>query len=150
MLVKKKEDQESRYLEAIFKVDVDHLKTLGRSITLLLLTRQCDSCRSGLINEPGQGLNIDAKDHLKQIMTHCSKEPGFISYKMPIMEAVFRILLSHRYGPMSISKLLDPLQERWTDPTNPSIPSPEKVYRILKGDKYYGIVLLSPLVEPAR
>ena len=141
MLVKEKESQESRYLEMNVRVDVDHLIKIGKSVSLLLLHRRCASCWSGLINEPNQGLNIDAKNHLKQITGHCSKDPNFINHGMPIMEAVFRILLSRRYGPISVNKLLDTLQEKWTDPTNPSIPSPEKIYRMLKGDKYYGIVL---------
>lgn len=141
MLVKEKEGQESRYSATTVRVDVDNLKTLGRSISLLLLHRRCASCWSGLINEPNQGLDIDAKSHLKQITGHCSKDPGFISHGMPMMEAVFRILVSRKYGPISINKLLDDLQERWTDPTNPSIPSPEKIYRMLKGDRYYGIAL---------
>ena len=141
MLVKEKEDQESKYLEATVKVDVDRLKTVGRSVSLMLLHRRCASCWSGLINEPSQGLNIDAKSHLKEIMGHCSKDPAFISHGMPMMEAVFRILLDRKYGPVSLNKLLDALQERWTDPTNPSIPSAEKIYRMLKGDRYYGLVL---------
>jgi hypothetical protein len=141
LLVKEKESQESRYLEMSVRVDVDHLIRIGKSVSLLLLHRRCASCWSELINEPNQGLNIDAKNHLKQITGHCSKDPEFISHGMPIMEAVFRILLSRRYGPISVNKLLDALQEKWTDPTNPSIPSPDKIYRMLKGDKYYGIVL---------
>jgi hypothetical protein len=141
LLVKEKEDQGSRYMEATVKVDVDHLETLGRSISLLLLHRRCASCWRELINEPNQGLDIDAKSHLKQITGHCSKDPVFISHGMPMLEAVFRILLIRKYGPISINKLVDALQEMWTDPTNPSLPSPEKIYRMLKGDRYYGIVL---------
>ncbi len=141
MLVKEQEREKSTNLEMAVKIDTDHLINLGKSLSLLLLHRRCASCWSEIINDPNQGLNIDAKSHLKQITGHCSKKPEFISHGMPLMEAVFRILLSRRYGPIPINKLLEELQEKWTDPTNPSIPSSEKIYRMLKANEYYGIVL---------
>ena len=159
MVLDQEEEQDSRYLAATFKVDPGRLESLGRSMGLLLLHRRCPSlllhkrcpsCRATLINKPDQGLSINAKEHLKRIAEDCSKESNYITHGMPIMEAVFRILLSHRGGPLSVEEILEELQERWSDPTNPRDPTPDKTYRILAGDRFYGIVMENPPSEPAE
>lgn len=150
MVLEQEEEQDSRYLAATFKVDRSILESLGRSIGLLLLHRRCPSCWATLINEPDQGLSIKAREHLKRLVEHCSKQPDYIKHDMPIMEAVFRILLSRREGPLSVEQILNELQERWTDPTNPRDPTPDKIYRILAGDRFYGIVMKTPPPEPVE
>ena len=150
MALDQEEEQDSRYLAATFKVDSGRLESLGRSMGLLLLHRRCPSCWATLINEPNQGLSKKAREHLKRIAEHCSKGQDYIKHDMPIMEAVFRILLSHREGPLSVEEILDELQERWSDPTNPRDPTPDKIYRILSGDRFYGIVMETPPPEPVE
>ena len=150
MVLDQEEEQDSRYLVATFKVDPGRLESLGRSIGLLLRDRRCPSCWATLINEPDQGLSTRAREHLKRVAEHCSKQPDYIKHEMPIMEAVFRILLSHREGPLSVEEILDELQERWSDPTNPRDPTPDKIYRILSGDRFYGIVMETPPLEPVE
>ncbi len=150
MVLDQEEEQDSRYLVATFKVDPGRLESLGRSMGLLLRDRRCPLCWATLINESDQGLNIKARDHLKRLAEHCSKQPDYITHGMPIMEAVFRILLSHREGPLSVEEILEELQERWTDPTNPRDPTPDTIYRILAGDRFYGIVMETPPSEPTE
>ncbi len=148
MVLDQEEEQDSRYLAATFKVDPGRLESLGRSMGLLLRDRRCPLCWATLINESDQGLSIKARDHLKRVAEHCSKQMDYITHGMPIMEAVFRILLSHRDGPLSVEEILEELQERWTDPTNPRDPTPDTIYRILAGDRFYGIVMETPPSEP--
>ena len=150
MVLDQEEEQDSRYLAATFKVDPGRLESLGRSMGLLLRDRRCPSCWATLINEPDQGLSTRAREHLKRLAEHCCKQPDYIKHDMPIMEAVFRILLSHREGPLSVEQILEELQERWTDPTNPRDPTPDKIYRILSGDRFYGIVMVTPPSEPVE
>ena len=150
MVLDQEEEQDSRYLAATFKVDPRRLESLGRSMGLLLLHRRCPSCWATLINEPDQGLNIEAKKHMKRIAEQCSKQPDYINHGMPIVEAVFRILLGHHGGPLSVEEILEELQEKWSDPTNPRDPTPDKIYRILAGDRFYGIVMETPPSEPVE
>ena len=97
MVLDQEEEQDSRYLAATFKVDPGRLESLGRSIGLLLRDRRCPTCWATLINESDQGLSIKARDHLKRVAEHCSKQLDYITHGMPIMEAVFRIEVEASY-----------------------------------------------------
>ena len=132
------EEQEAAYLTASFTISPERLAAWGRSFQLLLLHRRCASCWGTLIQEPGQGMNVTVAQHLRRIAAQCSTTPDFIKPEMPVMEAVFRILLSGRNRPKTVEELFRLLQERWSDPTNPRTPTPETLHRMLTRDAYYG------------
>ena len=136
-------EQEEKYLSASFKVDPARLASRLRSLQLLLLHRRCASCWGTLVQDPTQGFDIEAAVHLKQIARHCSKEHGFIQPELPVMEAVFRILLSNGNQATTVESIYETLMERWSDPTNPRTPLPDKLYRMLSGDNFYGISQVS-------
>ena len=146
MVTEQEQEQEARYLSTTFKVDMKWLAAQGRSVQLLLLNRRCASCWGGFVQEPAKGRDVGAAVHLKQIAQHCSAAPDFIHFELPIMEAVFRILLSTGNKPTTLESIYQTLQERWLDPANPRTPRLEKLYRILSNDTSYGI---SQVPEPA-
>ena len=146
-MVTEEQQEEATYLAASFKVDSDRLAAQGRSLQLLLLHRRCASCWGTLVQEPAQGLKIEAAKHLEQIAHHCSATPDFIHPALPIMEAVFRVLLSNGNEPMTLESIYETLWERWSDSTNPRTPTPEKLYRLLTSDTFYGIILVSQVRE---
>jgi len=140
------QEQEEKYLAVSFRVDPERLASRGRSLQLLLLHRRCASCWGTLVQKPAQGLGIKVAEHLKQIARHCSKAPDFIHPELPVIEAVFRILLSNGNQTTTLESIYKTLLERWSDPTNPRTPSPDKLYRMLSGDTFYGISQI-PQVE---
>jgi len=131
-------------LSARFAIDPDRLAASGRSLQLLLLHRRCASCWGTIIQEPAQGLAIEVDEHLERIVNHCSLSPEFIRSEMPVMEAVFRVLLSNDREPMTVEAIYEALRERWSNPTNPRTPPPDKLYRMLMVDTFYGII---PVLE---
>jgi len=147
VVTEQQQEEEATYLSAVFKVDPERLAAQGRSLQLLLLHRRCASCWGTLIQEPAQGLKIEAAKHLEQIAHHCSAAPDFIHPELPVMEAVFRILLSNGNEPMTLESIYETLQERWSDSTNPRTPPPEKFYRLLSGDTFYGITQVPQVKE---
>lgn len=86
---------------------------------------------------------IEVDEHLERIANHCSLSPGFIQPDMPAMEAAFRILLSNGRKPMAVQVIYEALRERWSNPTNPRTPPPDKLYRMLLADTFYGITQLA-------
>ena len=141
--IEQTEQQEAEYLATIFTVKLERLAARGQSLGLLLLHRRCASCWGTLIQEPEQGINIDAKQHMRKIVDHCSKTPEFIHPELPVMEAVFRILLSGHNKPMTLESIYQVLRERWWDLTNPRTPPPATLYRMLSHDAFYGISQVS-------
>ena len=135
-----REQEEERYLATRFKVDPERLATQDRSMRLLLLHRRCAACWGTLIQEPDHGLSIEADEHLEQIASHCFAASDFIHHELPVMEAVFRILVGSGNQSMVLEDIYQILRERWSDPTNPRTPQPEKLYRTLSADIFYGIV----------
>jgi len=57
---------------------------------------------------------------------------------MPLMEIVFRILLSRRNEPTSLTDLHYELTERWATPVRPINVSEKGLQRVLDNDNYYG------------
>ena len=147
MTIEQIEQQEAEYLATSFKISVERLAARGQSLGVLLLHRRCASCWGALIQEPEQGINIEAKKHLRQIAEHCSKTPDFIHPGLPVLEAVFRILLSGRNRPMTLEAIHQLLQERWTEITNPRTPQPATLHRILTHDTFYGISQVSEMQQ---
>ena len=132
------EEQEAAYLTTRFTISPERLAAWGRSFQILLLHRRCVSCWGTLIQEPGKGMNVTVAQHLRRIAAQCSNTPEFIKPQMPVMEAVFRILLSGRNRPKTVEELFQSLEERWSDATNPRTPTPETLYRMLTRDAFYG------------
>ncbi len=125
--------------EASFKIYPEKLEAMGRSLNVLLLHRRCATCWATLLNEPAQGMLIEVEDHMKQIAKQCSKTLDFIQPEMGVVEAVFRILLSHGNKPMTLESIHEEMRERWASPINPRTPPPDKLYRMLVSDAFYGI-----------
>ena len=137
------EAQEQEYLSTSFSVDLEKLAAWGRSIQILLLHRRCASCWGTIVQEPDQGLSIKTTEHMKQIAKHCSTTLDFIHPDLPVMEAVFRVLLSNGNKPMTLESIYESLRERWTNPTNLRTPHVDKLYRMLLADTFYGISQVS-------
>ena len=137
-------EKEAAYLRASFRIDQERLAAQGRSFQLLLLHRRCASCWGGMVQRLDGGRSIKAAEHLRRIAKHCSTTPDFIHSEMPLMEAVFRLLLTNSTKPMSVEEIYKGLEEKWVDPVNPRIPPPEGVYRTLRSDTFYGISQIAP------
>ena len=132
-------EAEAAYLRASFRIDQERLAARGRSFQLLLLHRRCASCWGSMVQRLDGGRGIKAAEHLRRIAKHCSAAADFIHSEMPLMEAVFRLLLANSTKPMTVEEIYEALGEKWVDPVNPRIPSPQGVYSTLRSDTFYGI-----------
>lgn len=70
---------------------------------------------------------VDALQHV--VMTHCALQPEFLQAKVPIVEAIFRVLLAAGNTPMTPVELGERLNRQ-----------PQLILRTLSGSRvYYGI-----------
>jgi transcriptional regulator GlxA family with amidase domain len=50
---------------------------------------------------------VDGLQHI--LITHCSREPGFITDRTTLVDAVFRVFLANSNEPLSVQELADKL-----------------------------------------
>ena len=85
----------------------------------------------------------EGEDPFDLIRDCCSKSGGFITPRLPILEAVFRLFLANGNQPMDLEQIKEKLKG-WHARATP----PEAFERLLKSDRYYGLCRIgSPLGE---
>ena len=123
--------------EEKYYIDFKDAKSKGRALGSLMAARRCPSCQEALQKEALP--NLEPGVHLKRIVDCCSKEPDYIVASMPLMEAVFRLLLAFGNHPMTLKEIHEALSERWTVSGFPKYLPIEMLEHVLKHDHYYGI-----------
>lgn len=114
-------------------IDLEWFERNNRSFSLLAKRCLCPKCSKRL---KANDKEIPADDLLSAIKKCCSKTPGFITDKTPLLESAFRLLLAAGNQPMNLEDLSKQLSERRggdTIRTSVSILS-----RLLSADRYYG------------
>ena len=139
-MVEQHTESEAPPRSATFRIDPEALAVRGRSLTILLLQRRCASCRDTLALEATGGLQIPVKAHLERIARHCSSDPDFVRPRLPLLEAIFRLLLTREDQTMTQDEVIQALRERWASATSPRVPPPEEIRRIVAADTFYGII----------
>ena len=115
-------------------IDLDWYQSSRRSFSALAQRCLCDKCLKNLKTDEGE---IPADKLLATIKDCCSKQPDFIGSELPILESVFRILLTNGNQPVSMSELGEKLSE-WRG-GYPSSNAGAKLSRHLASDSYYGL-----------
>ena len=115
-------------------IDLDWYQANKRSFSTLAQRCLCDKCLKDLKTDGGE---IPADKLLVAIKDCCSKQPDFIIGELPILESVFRILLTSGNQPVSMKELGEKLSE-WRG-GYPSSNAGEKLSRLLASDSFYGL-----------
>jgi hypothetical protein len=114
-------------------IDLDWLEQHHRSFLVLAQDYLCPQCRQRL--EEGEK-EISAAVLLSAIKDCCSKTPGFIAERSPVLESLFRLLLSVGNQPLDLEEVAKLLSERRGDRRRTP---PEVLSRLLESDHYYGL-----------
>jgi hypothetical protein len=129
-----REDISSDQLRRRWFIDLDWYQFNNRSFLILAQERLCPKCRERLEVEEGE---ISAADLLIATKDCCSKEPGFITGELPILESIFRLFLANGNQPLDLEELGKQLSE-WRGGA-PYRTSGEVLPRLLESDRYYGL-----------
>ncbi len=115
-------------------IDVDWYKENNRSFLTLAQHCLCSKCREQLEINKGE---IPAADLLTTIKDCCSRTPGFITPRLPILESIFRLFLANGNQPLDLEELGKQLSEwRGGETYRTSV---EILSRLLSNDQYYGL-----------
>lgn len=127
-------DTNSDQVKLRWFIDLDWYQRNNRSFPALAQERLCPKCRERLKT---QGKKEVSKAKLfSSLRDCCSKTPGFITHKLPVLESIFRIFLANGNQPLDLEELQKQLNELHSEYTNVSV---EVLSRLLSRDQYYGL-----------
>ena len=112
-------------------IELDWYQQNNRSFWALAEECLCSNCDERL--KKGE---TSAADLLSTIKDCCSKTPGFITPRLPILESVFRLFLANGNQPLNLEELGNQLSELRGGDTYRT--SAEILSHLLKNDRYYG------------
>lgn len=115
-----------------FAIDLDWYEENHRSFATAVRTSLCAKCQHKV-----EGKDMPAKKIIPMIKGCCSGEPDFINDRQPILESIFRVLLSNGNGPLEVEELSRRLAERRGGDTFRT--APQLLARLLRSEDYYGI-----------
>ena len=96
------EDINTEKVRQCWFIDLDWYQLNNRSFFTLARECLCSKCRQRLKVEEGE---ITAAKLMTTIKNCCSKEPGFITSELPILESIFRLFLANANQPLDLEKV---------------------------------------------
>jgi len=129
-----KEDISTNQVSPRWFIDLDWYQQSNRSFFALAQSYLCPKCRERL---KAVEREISAAELLSAIGDCCSKTPGFITHRLPILESVFRLFLANGNQPLDLEELGRQLS-RWRGGAAYHTPA-EFLSRLLSSDQYYGL-----------
>ncbi len=129
-----KEDINTEQPRPQWFIDLDWCQQSNRSFSALAQHCLCAKCRKRL-EAKKEGISID--NLLAAVKDCCSKNPGFITEKSPILESIFRLFLANGNQPLDLEEVGKQLSEQRGGDTYCT--SVEMLSRLLSNDQYYGL-----------
>ncbi len=126
-------DQKPSFVK--YFIDPAKAEASGRSLPVLIASRQCYMCQQGLVEE--HTINSDPQDFIGQILAHCSQSPDFLLPDTPLKEAIFRVLLAHGNEPMDAERISLFIGQKWAMTQFPRNTSPKVIQLLLDSSDFY-------------
>lgn len=135
----KANQQTAAAAEPAYSIDPNAIARQGRAIGDLAADRLC----AGALTKVKRGASLREAD-LADVRTlareQCGSDPEFLSARLPVLEAVFRVLLVSKEEAVPVSALAERLTELWKDTPWPRHITTETLERLLAHANYYGIM----------
>lgn len=115
-----------------YRIDLEWLHSHSRSLDEMIAAR--------LPADAGQGKGPKKAVKKTPDLADLAKIEGFISHDLPVLEAVFRLILVHENKPMDVDQLSQELAEQGVGIRDARVIGPEALIRMMDDDSYYGMV----------
>lgn len=141
--------------EPAYQIDRGWYQEQDRSLDQVLAVRQCVNHqtdrpaaneRRRAIPDPATGeLRFvtaepsESDDPIEAITECCATQSDFITPMMPLMEAIFRVLLAKGNQPLTAEEIHDELRAWFAASSRSRYFTVETIARLLENDRYYGI-----------
>jgi hypothetical protein len=134
-----KEDQQQSTNESTctYKVDTAWFEQGNKSLAHVLKLRLCEICQK---KQSKKNMNKEKWENiLKSIVTHCHKQPAFITPEKTIYESAFRVILANNNKPTSVDVIFSEIKKHWTAGHSVKSITVEILTALLNKDSLYGI-----------
>ncbi|MSQ26269.1 MAG: hypothetical protein EXR49_08425 [Dehalococcoidia bacterium] len=115
-----------------YHIDLEWHKRLGRSMDEMIAARLPAGAAAGKGTKKAQ--------KKAPAMADLAKIEGFIGHDLPVLEAVFRLLLVQENKPMDVEQISQELAEQGIGIRDARVVTPASLTRMLDSDRYYGLV----------
>ena len=116
-------------------IDPARAESTGRSLPVLVASRQCYMCQQGLDEE--ETIDSDSQYFIERILAHCSQAPDFLLPDTPLKEAIFLVLLAHGNEPMDAEQISLFIGQKWAMTQFPRNTSPEVIQLLMDSSDFY-------------
>lgn len=114
------------------------IEARGQVLAAVIGDRLCDAAIAKLKSPDGlRGTSY--KDMRKLMRTSCANQEGYLSPQAPVLETVFRMLLTAPADKLSLSTLHAQLTDLWMTSPWPRHIAIESLQRVLDNARHYGI-----------
>ncbi len=126
-------DQQPTFVK--YFIDPSMAEASGRSLSVLVASRQCYMCQQSLDEE--ETINSDPQDFIDRIGSHCSQVSDFLLPDTPLKETIFRVVLAHGNDPMDAEQISGYVGRKWAMTQFPRDTSPEVIQLLLDSSDFY-------------
>jgi len=125
-------DKNSKSEDPSYFIDLDWFQENGRSFAAITRHCLCSACQKRLASESS---DMEATSLIANIKDCCSKVPGFINIRLPLLEKIFRLILSRENKPLALTELVTELT---SCSDTAALLSSQTLKSLLDNDRYYG------------
>ena len=137
-----------------YHIDRGWYEQQGRSLEQVLAARMCGKHRGGqpavsvrrrAVPDPATGElrflaeSASGDDPIETIARCCATQADFITPMMPLMEAIYRVLLAKNNAPLTADEVHDELRAWFASSPRSRYFTVETIQRLLENDQHYGI-----------
>lgn len=115
-------------------IDLDWYQQNQRSFALLARRCLCPDCLQRL---GATVTEVSADELISAVKECCSTLPYYITPRLPLLESVFRVILSNGNRPLELEELVRQLDQRRGGYSFRT--SEAALYRLLENDRFYGL-----------
>ncbi len=134
------EDAEPK--EHSYTIYPESFEARGQSIVLVVGDRLCEAARAKM-RPPEPGVRaMTYKEIRKLAKDNCAGQEGYLSPQQPVLEAVFRLLLSAPKDQLSLSDIHEQLTDLWLTSPWPRHITLEALQRVLDNAISHGIAVV--------
>lgn len=131
---------------ATYTIDPQWFDQHGRSLATVLAGRMCYNCKTKLEDNP----EATVDDLFGSIKDCCSQAETFLEPGLPLLEAVFRLLLKEGNHPMDLDEIHSKVRDWLMANRDTRLVSPAIIERIMHSDRFYGFRRSGPEGETAE
>ena len=120
-----------------YEIDTAWLEQNNKSLAHILKLRLCEICQK---RQSKKNMSKEKWENLlKSIVTHCHKQPTFITPEKTIYESAFRVILANNNKPTPVDVIFSEIKKRWIAGHSVKAITVEILVALLNKDTLYGI-----------